>query len=194
MTANQLVAANLRRARERLGLTQQEAAKRLEPYIGKEWSKATFSAAERSAVPGKRAREFSADDLLAFARTFGVSVSWFFLPPEYEDELPTISCGGPKHVTPDELVRAAVPQGGDGEEGRRLRAIARRLPESDETIRQAAVAQIEEVVASVTVSNVTDHAANLRRVANALEAAEDKARELVEAAYENEQRKENDDA
>ena len=192
LTANQLVAANLRRARERLGLTQEEAGERLEPYLGERWRKATFSAAERSAVAGRRPREFSANELLAFARVFGVSVSWFFFPPEYEDELPDISCGGPEPVSPRELVEAAVPQGGDREEGTRLRAIARRLPESEETIRHAAFAQIEELVASVTVSNVTEHTANLRRVANALESAEDKARELFAAAYENEERKEND--
>jgi transcriptional regulator with XRE-family HTH domain len=194
LTANQLVAANLRRARERFGLTQEEAAERLEPYLGVRWTKATFSAAERSVVAGRRAREFSANELLAFARVFGVSVSWFFLPPEYEEELPDISCGGPELVSPRGLIEAAVPQGGDREEGTRLRAIARRLPESEETIRHAAFAQIEALVASVTVPNVTKHAADLRRVANALESAEDKARDLFAAAYENEERKEKDDA
>jgi hypothetical protein len=40
-----------------------------------------YSAAER-AVDGRRVREFSADELLALARTFGKPVGWFFLPPD----------------------------------------------------------------------------------------------------------------
>jgi hypothetical protein len=44
------------------------------------WSKATFSQAERSVDPGK-SRAFSADELVAFADTFGLPVVWFFLPP-----------------------------------------------------------------------------------------------------------------
>ncbi len=44
------------------------------------WSKATFSQAERSIDPGK-SRAFSADEIVAFADTFGLPVVWFFLPP-----------------------------------------------------------------------------------------------------------------
>jgi hypothetical protein len=42
-----------------------------------------FSAAERS-VAGKRIREFDADTIQAFARTFDLPVAWFFLPPDAE--------------------------------------------------------------------------------------------------------------
>jgi hypothetical protein len=44
------------------------------------WSTANLSAAERS-VTGQRRREFDADDLLAFARTFELPITWFLLPP-----------------------------------------------------------------------------------------------------------------
>jgi transcriptional regulator with XRE-family HTH domain len=84
LTANQFVAYNLARIRKALGLSQHEAAGRLEPYLGNRWSKAVYSAAERS-YDGKRVRHFTADDLLAMSLAFGVPVSYFFLPPRPED-------------------------------------------------------------------------------------------------------------
>ncbi len=80
-TVNQVVAFNLRRARTLRGWTQEGAAAQLEPYLGKKWSKAVFSTAERS-VDGKRVRPFDADELVAFARAFELPVEWFLLPPE----------------------------------------------------------------------------------------------------------------
>jgi transcriptional regulator with XRE-family HTH domain len=80
MTPNQVVAYNLARARQWRGWTQEQAAEALEPYLGARWSKATFSAAERS-VDGRTIRQFSADDLVAFSRCFQVPLSWFFMPP-----------------------------------------------------------------------------------------------------------------
>jgi transcriptional regulator with XRE-family HTH domain len=85
LTANQLVAYNLMRIRKTLGLSQEQAAKRLEPYLaGKRWSKAVYSAAERS-YHGNRIRQFNADDLVAMALAFGVPIAYFFLPPRPED-------------------------------------------------------------------------------------------------------------
>jgi hypothetical protein len=63
--------------------TQAEAAAELEKFLGVRWSEAVFSAAERS-VAGKRIREFDADTIQAFARTFDLPVAWFFLPPDAE--------------------------------------------------------------------------------------------------------------
>jgi hypothetical protein len=80
-TPNQLVAFNLKLARNLRGWTQDEAAIRLEPLLGTRWSKAVFSAAERS-VDGRRAREFTADEIVAFALAFRLPVAWFFLPPD----------------------------------------------------------------------------------------------------------------
>jgi hypothetical protein len=69
-----------------------------------------------------------------------------------------------------------------------------RLPKSDdlfdEKIRDRALARIDALTAEVSVRDVTKHATNLRRIANALEAADDKASELFAAAYVAEHRKE----
>ncbi len=80
LTPNQVVAYNLMAARALRGWTQEQAAEKLEPYLGTRWSKATFSAAERS-VSGERIREFTADELFAFTRGFDLPLWWFFLPP-----------------------------------------------------------------------------------------------------------------
>jgi hypothetical protein len=80
LTPNQIVAYNLAQARAWRDWTQAEAAEHLAPYLGTKWSKASFSAAERS-VDGERVRNFSADEIVAFARAFGLPVGFFFLPP-----------------------------------------------------------------------------------------------------------------
>jgi transcriptional regulator with XRE-family HTH domain len=80
-TANQVVAHNLRLARQQRGWTQEQAAAHLEPYLGVRWSKATYSAAERSSERSDRVRQFTADDLLAFSAAFDVPVHYFLLPP-----------------------------------------------------------------------------------------------------------------
>jgi transcriptional regulator with XRE-family HTH domain len=85
LTPNQLVAYNLARLRRKRGLTQEEAAELLEPYLGVHWSKASFSQVEQFGILGKRQREFTADDLVAFARAFDVPLAWFFLPPDVGD-------------------------------------------------------------------------------------------------------------
>lgn len=80
LSANQVIAYNLARARELRGLTQDEAAEALAPFLGARWSKASFSQAERS-VGGKVIRKFDADEVVAFARAFDLPVTWFYLPP-----------------------------------------------------------------------------------------------------------------
>ena len=77
---NQMVAYNLRRARQLHGWTQEETAEKLEVYLGERWSKATLSAAERSVAHPERVRQFSADELVAFAVTFELPVSFFLEP------------------------------------------------------------------------------------------------------------------
>jgi hypothetical protein len=95
LTPNQVVAYNLARAREWRGCTQEQAADALAPYLGTRWSKANFSAAERS-VAGKHIRNFDADEIVAFARAFELPVGWFYLPPPpWAEGLPV------KLVTPD---------------------------------------------------------------------------------------------
>ena len=65
------MAYNLAQARLRKGWTQDQACGALEPHIGSRWSKANYSAAERS-VDGSRIRQFDADEIVAFARTSGI--------------------------------------------------------------------------------------------------------------------------
>ena len=79
-TPNQVVAYNLAMARNRRGWTQQQTAEKLEPHLGTRWSKATYSAAERS-IDGERIRQFTADDLYAFSAAFDLPITWFLLPP-----------------------------------------------------------------------------------------------------------------
>jgi len=79
LTPNQLVGHNLFQARQERGWTQAQAAEALEPHLGIRWTVAQVSAAERS-IDGARIRQFTADDLVAFAQAFGLPVTYFFLP------------------------------------------------------------------------------------------------------------------
>lgn len=80
-TASQVVAHNLTQARELRGLTQAEIAERLSRFAGSNWTQATVAQAEGS-VGGQRVRQFTANELVALARTFDLPVLFFFLPPD----------------------------------------------------------------------------------------------------------------
>jgi len=80
LSANQIVSYNLGQARLWKNWTQEQAAEAIEPYLGVRWSKASVSQAERS-VDGNFIRNFSADEIVAFAQAFEVPVTWFFMPP-----------------------------------------------------------------------------------------------------------------
>ncbi len=80
-TASQVVAHNLTRARVLRSLTQSEVAERLSRFTGSNWSQATVAQAEGS-VGGQRVRQFTANELVALARTFDLPVLFFFLPPD----------------------------------------------------------------------------------------------------------------
>ena len=77
---NQVVAYNVRQARELRDWTQEELAARLEPYLGQRLTQAAVSAIER-AWDGERRREFDAHELLVFALVFDLPIIWFLLPP-----------------------------------------------------------------------------------------------------------------
>jgi transcriptional regulator with XRE-family HTH domain len=77
---NEIVAYNFRRARELRGWTQEEAAIRLEPFLGTRLRQAAVSSIE-GAFGGDRRREFDAQELLAFACGFDLPLLWFLLPP-----------------------------------------------------------------------------------------------------------------
>jgi hypothetical protein len=104
MTANQVVAHNLRRAREEWNLTQEQAAVQLEPWLGTKWSKASFSIAERSVDAGARGRQFDANELLAFSLAFRRPIAWFF-EPSSDEELIDV---GRKAISPNALRDAAA--------------------------------------------------------------------------------------
>ncbi|MGH9287289.1 MAG: helix-turn-helix domain-containing protein [Acidimicrobiales bacterium] len=97
LTPNQVVAFNLAQAREWKGWTQDQAAEALEPYLGKRWSKASVSQAERS-IAGKFVRNFDADEIVAFARAFELPLGWFFMPPPPWSDQPGVPV---KLKTPD---------------------------------------------------------------------------------------------
>src|ERR1700674_5681899 len=77
---NQVVAHNLTRARLLRGLTQDQAAEALAPYLGSRLSLASFSAIERS-IAGTRVKQFTADELVALSRAFDLPLGWWFTPP-----------------------------------------------------------------------------------------------------------------
>lgn len=107
LTANQLVGYNLARIRKALGLSQDEAADRLEPYLGTRWSKNVYSAAERS-YDGTRVRQFTADEVVAMSLAFGVPVGYFLLPPRPEDRRPgSVMVSGATDVEWSALIVAA---------------------------------------------------------------------------------------
>jgi transcriptional regulator with XRE-family HTH domain len=81
LSANQLVAFNMWRARKASGWSQQEVADLLDMYTGRTWSNASVSAAERS-WQGGRPRRFDASEIVALAQIFDEPVGFFFLPPE----------------------------------------------------------------------------------------------------------------
>lgn len=85
-TPNQIVAFNISKARLKRGWTQDQAAEALAPYLGARLSTASWSAIERS-VDGGRIREFTADELIAFARGFELPLGWFLTPPPASDEI-----------------------------------------------------------------------------------------------------------
>jgi hypothetical protein len=103
LTPNQVVAYNLAQARLHKGWTQEQACEALEPHLGARWSKANYSAAERS-VDGSRIRQFDADEIVAFARAFDLPVTWFFLPPP-----PWVSPGVPAKLRTPDAERLGAP-------------------------------------------------------------------------------------
>lgn len=84
MNLNEVVAYNFRRARELRGLTQDEAALALQPFLGQRLPQASISALERS-YGGDKRREFDAQEILAFACAFDLPLLWFLLPPPEDD-------------------------------------------------------------------------------------------------------------
>jgi hypothetical protein len=83
---NQIVAYNVRAARELRGWTQDQFAEHLEPYLGQRMTQAGVSSIER-AWDSDRRREFDAHELLVFAMVFELPIIWFLLPPPGDHRL-----------------------------------------------------------------------------------------------------------
>ena len=111
LTPNQIVAFNLRRARRLHGWRQDKAAEQLAPFLGKHWSNASFSAAEKSVEHPERIKVFSADEIVAFAAAFELPVAYFFEPPA--DVQAIAAPGATRELSPTELqdVRGPLPKG-----------------------------------------------------------------------------------
>ena len=80
LNVNQIVAYNLRAARERKGWTQEVLAGHLQRLSGNPYSHAMVSALER-AWDGERRREFDAHELALLSAALEIPIVWFFLPP-----------------------------------------------------------------------------------------------------------------
>lgn len=188
LSPNQIVAFNLARAREWKNWTQDEAAAALEPYLGSLWSKANYSAAERS-VNGPRVRQFDADEIVAFARAFDLPVSWFFLPPP-----PITDTGLPvKLKTPDAkkfgtglALLVDLVFGDDHQQAlmrMRVDAFLAALPAGTTTDAQRQIARhAEQRVAAVIeheLGDLTHWKDALRSVANHLEDLEERSRRAL---------------
>lgn len=181
LTVNQIVSMNLMRARRERGWTQEEAAARLEPYIGRRWSKATFSAVERS-VTGKRIRQFTADDLVAFAAAFNLPVAYFLLPPgrdpdgsavavrtygqEVEARLPVVGGVISGLISPEQLIALAL-SGGE-EIARRLEEIVEFIPLTLRTAIQATAMLQTRVVVKEAMGDMEALEAHVRQFLDVL--------------------------
>lgn len=156
LSPNQIVAYNLAQARMWKNWTQEQAAAELEPYLGTRWSKASFSAAERS-VDGQRVRQFSADELVAFSRCFGVPVGFFFLPPPPSATDVPIRLAAPEDpewgVRASELVDIVLGAPGEiGLMGMRVEEFFRQSSPDSLTDAQYAVRSLTEAATQAVVS------------------------------------------
>lgn len=176
LTPNQIVAFNLYRARALRGWTQQEAAERLEKYLGTRWSKASFSAAERS-VAGERVRQFSADEITAFAIAFDLPIGWFFLPPgasEHVRRLRTVVEVGGGWLRVGDMLELVLNVGEDEFETRIAEIVADLPDDAQSALQRAAreaVAVLTRTVLGEALRDLSQWPNDLRRLADLLEQA-----------------------
>lgn len=182
LTANQVVAHNLKMARILRGWTQEKAAERLEPYLGVKWSKASYSAAERSVERPDRIRNFSADEILAFSHAFQLPITWFFLPPgpDLVGHIPLIATPGEEKGTghlPGALIESTfgAPEGQARQQERLDKVLAMLPPEVQgrymelvsSVANQAALASIR-----ATTGDLSGLTRTLRTLADRVEVAQ----------------------
>lgn len=190
LTPNQVVAFNLARAREWKGWTQDEAADALEPYLGRRWSKASVSQAERS-IAGRFVRQFDADEIVAFARAFDLPIGWFFMPPPPWSDKP----GTPVKLAAPDAERFGLPLaelldlvfGTEQQQALltiRLEAWLDQRPSQLTAAQERITAMVRariDALAGDTLSQLTDWQTTLRAMANHIEDLEARARRNVAA-------------
>ena len=81
MDMTQVVGWRMSAARKSQGRTQEWVAERMTLFTGVNWTISTVSLAENSAT-SSRPRSFTANDIVALARTFGLPIPYFFIPPD----------------------------------------------------------------------------------------------------------------
>jgi transcriptional regulator with XRE-family HTH domain len=74
LTVEQLIGANMRRARQQRGMAQEELGRQLARYLGRPLTRQAISLAE------KGQRDFRAAELVAIARELDKPMSFFFAP------------------------------------------------------------------------------------------------------------------
>ena len=84
LNINQVVAYNLRVAREMRDMTQEQLAKELTELLGRRVTQSTVSSLER-AWDGDRRREFDVHEIAGFAIALDLPMLWFLLPPPGDD-------------------------------------------------------------------------------------------------------------
>lgn len=183
MTPNQIVAANLTRARRLRRWTQEEAAQALRPHLGSLWSKATFSAAERS-VEGTRIRQFTADDLAAFAAAFHLPVTWFFIPHlDIEPDMGLVGLPGTDGMPPLDYLYQVV---GPAEAADALVELMRTVTRGSHQGLAREMYDIASFALQAAVKDATadfEHwSGDLRDLADALDTARQRTQESFKAA------------
>jgi len=188
VTPNQVVAFNLAQARLWNDWTQAEAVEALEPHLGHRMSIASYSAAERS-VDGSRVRKFSADEIYAFSKAFGLPVTFFFLPPPSHVDGVAVLVGaeGAESLAPAADMIDVVFGADDGSSAIAAIRMDRTLSDIDEqmmTRAQHALLQRAnertEAVARRSMRKIGSWTTNLRNIANQLEDIETRARRVVD--------------
>src|SRR6266508_3513733 len=80
MDVNAIVSYNVKAARERRGMTQEDVAEGLAQLTGHQLPQASISAMERG-FDGERRRRFDAHELYLLSVVFNVPIAYFFIPP-----------------------------------------------------------------------------------------------------------------
>ena len=104
MKLEQVIGARIKTLREGQGISQAELGSRMEPWMGRAWTRQAVSSAE------KGARDFGAAELVAFAAVLRTNVAYLFSTTQAAVEMPgkSIAALDLYELTSDDLDNAAV--------------------------------------------------------------------------------------